>query len=231
MAIVTAAPVIGGEVDAIATPRTLDIDKGICVVLGLPEVDRPAFVTELVAGNELRVYFQSPDQRQVVAVRKAAAAAGLLGKRVFADQGDWREIHLASNLADSAWVAPSAESEVPEQELLRVLHPEGKAIVGGREIIKPFPAGIDAWSHPYHGPDNNPQSQDRIATAPYLTQFLAEPMFSPMPEVTVAAGGRLFKACGHIAHKANQNAMLNTLLGITATTARSFGVGRCARAL
>ncbi len=37
-----------------------------------------------------------------------------------------------------------------------------------------------------------------------------------MPEVTVAAGGRIFKAFGHIAHKANQNAVLNTLLGINA---------------
>ena len=34
------------------------------------------------------------------------------------------------------------------------------------------------------------------------------PMFSPMPEVTVAAGGRVFKAFGLRATHANQNAML-----------------------
>ena len=39
-------------------------------------------------------------------------------------------------------------------------------------------------------------------------------MFCPMPEVSVAAGGRVFRAFGHIAHKANQNALLNTLLCI-----------------
>jgi outer membrane protein assembly factor BamB len=33
-----------------------------------------------------------------------------------------------------------------------------------------------------------------------------------MPEVSVAAGGRVYRAFGHIAHKANQNAMLNTLI-------------------
>ena len=49
---------------------------------------------------------------------------------------------------------------------------------------------------------------------PCLTQFLAEPMFSPMPEVTVAAGGRVFKAFGLRATHANQNALLNTLMGI-----------------
>ena len=93
------------------------------------------------------------------------------------------------------------------------------------EIVKPAPAHADAWSHPYHGPDNNPQSTDQIARAPYLTQFLADPMFVPMPEVSVAAGGRVFRAFGHIAHKANQNAMLNTLIASTATTARSSGSG------
>ena len=37
-----------------------------------------------------------------------------------------------------------------------------------------------------------------------------------MPEITVGAGGRIYKAMGHIAHKANQNAMINTLLCINA---------------
>ena len=37
-----------------------------------------------------------------------------------------------------------------------------------------------------------------------------------MPEVTVAGHGRIYKAFGHIAHKANQNAVLNTLMGINA---------------
>jgi outer membrane protein assembly factor BamB len=70
--------------------------------------------------------------------------------------------------------------------------------------------------YPYHGPDNNPQSTDRLVRAPYLTQFLAEPKFCPSPAVTVAAGGRIFRACGHLAHQANQNALLNTLLAVNA---------------
>jgi outer membrane protein assembly factor BamB len=78
------------------------------------------------------------------------------------------------------------------------------------------PAGIDEWTHPYHGPDNNPQSTDQLAKGAFRTQFLAAPKFSPMPEQTVIAGGRIFKAMGHIAHKANQNEMLNTLLCINA---------------
>ena len=67
------------------------VPKGVCVVLGLPEAGPPSFVTDLAAGSEFLVYFQSPDRREELAVRKAAQAAGLLGKRVFADRGSWRQ--------------------------------------------------------------------------------------------------------------------------------------------
>ena len=84
------------------------------------------------------------------------------------------------------------------------------------KLVKPVPAGIDEWTHPYHGPDNNPQSTDRYVRGNFRTQFLAIPKFSPMPEQSVAAGGRIYKAMGHIAHKENQNKWLNTLLCINA---------------
>ena len=190
------------------------VPKGVCVVLGLPPASPPSFVTDLATGSEFLIYFQSPDVAEVLAVQKAAQATGLLGQRVFADHGPWRQIHLADNLAGLIWLSPAAQQQVPPEEVLRVLHPEGKALYSLNEVVKPFPPGVDAWSHPYHGPDNNPQSEDQIARLPCLTQFLAEPMFSPMPEVTVAAAGRVFKAFGLRATHANQNAVLNTLMGI-----------------
>ena len=75
---------------------------------------------------------------------------------------------------------------------------------------------MDQWSHPYHGPDNNPQSTDQIARAPYLTQFLAEPYYGPMPEVTVISGGRMFKAFGSRAFLRPQWPVLNTLMAFNA---------------
>ena len=74
--------------DALAVRQRLGIQKGICVVLGLPNVEQPEFVTNLAQGSELLVYFQTPDCAEATAVRKAAEAAGLLGKRVFVDHGD-----------------------------------------------------------------------------------------------------------------------------------------------
>ncbi len=189
----------------------LDSPRGVCVVLGLPEAGRAGFVTELARQSELLIYFQSPEADEVAAVRGAAEGAGLLGTRVFADRGAFSSIQLADNVAGTVVVSPTARGATGNDHL-RVLHPGGRAILGELSIVKPFPDDTDSWSHPFHGPDNNPQSTDRRARAPYLTQFLAEPMFCPMPEVSVAAGGRVFRAFGHIAHKANQNAMLNTLI-------------------
>lgn len=192
------------------------VEKGICVVLGLPEADQGEYAADLATGSELLIYFQSPDSDEVTRVRSTAEARGLLGKRLFAGRGGWKAIHLADNLADAVLVSPAAAGSVAEDELLRVLHPQGKVVFPGRQMVKPFPQGIDDWGYPYHGADNNPQSADEIARAPYLTQFIAEPKFGPSPAVTVAAGGRIFRAFGHLAHRENQNAMLNTLLAVNA---------------
>ena len=192
------------------------LSRGICAVFGLSGKENPEYVVDLARGSELTIYFQSPKTSDLTAVREAADEASLLGRRIFVEKGDWKRIHLATNLADAALVASSSIDAVSEKELLRVLRPGGVALLGKQRIIKPAIEGTDSWSHPYHGPDNNPQSTDRLARAPYLTQFVAEPKFSPMPQVSVGAGGRIFKAFGHIAHKANQNAVLNTLLCVNA---------------
>ena len=211
----TAAPANVGP-EAAAMLEKIEARKGICAVLGLPTSGRPSFVVDLARATELTFYFQSPDGGTVARVRGAAESAGLLGRRIFVDRGAWHAIHLADNLAGAVIVAGSVKGAVARDEILRVLHPAGKAIVGKQQIVKPFPKGIDHWSYPHHGPDNNPHSTDQLARAPYLTQFIAEPKFAPSPAVTVAAGGRVFKAFGHLAHKSNQNAVLNTLLAVNA---------------
>jgi outer membrane protein assembly factor BamB len=191
------------------------IKRGIVVLLDLPGTDATALM-DSVRESELTLYFQSNDAAQINAVRTAADKAGLLGKRVFAEQGSLDSIHLAENIADCIIVSPTAESQTNDEAILKALRPRASAFVGQREIIKPVPDDIDEWSHPFHGPDNNPQSTDKRVKGDFQTQFLARPRFSPMPEQTVIAGGRVYKAMGHIAHKANQNEMLNTLLCINA---------------
>ncbi|MBT4820227.1 MAG: PQQ-binding-like beta-propeller repeat protein, partial [Lentisphaerae bacterium] len=188
---------------------------GIVAVVDWPGNDARA-VLDLLRGNELTVYFQSDDPVQVQEVRVLGATAGLLGHRLFVAQGQPAEIHLGTNLADCVLVAPTAAAKTTDDEVLRVLRPRGTAVLAGRRMVKRMPQGTDDWSHPYHGPDNNPQSRDQRARGPLKTQFIAAPKFSPMPQQTVAAAGRLFKAFGHIAHRTNQNHLLNSLLCINA---------------
>lgn len=208
------ATAFGDEIVAGALDR-LNTRRGIVVLLDLPG-DSAQHIVEMANSSELTIYFQSADGTQVEAVRQAADAAGLLGRRIVAQRGSPAAIHLADNVADGILVSESAGGHAVDAELLRVLCPRAAAFIGQRKLVKPVPEGIDEWTHPYHGPDNNPQSTDQLVQGELRTQFLADPKFSPMPEQSVIAGGRIYKAMGHIAHKANQNEMLNTLLCINA---------------
>lgn len=188
---------------------------GVCVFLGLPEKGKAETVVDVAQASELLVYVQSESAEEVAAMRKAAAVAGLLGKKIWVDQGAWDQVQTADNLADAVFIGPTAKDHVPRDELTRVLHPLAKAYAGGKEVAsKPVPQGLQSWSHPYLAPDNNTQSYDKVARYPYLTQFLGEPMFGCISEVTVASGGRVFKAFGHIAFKEISNDVLNTLYAI-----------------
>jgi outer membrane protein assembly factor BamB len=190
----------------------LPCSRGIVVVLD----ENPApLAVSLAKRTELTIYCQHPDQATVDAARRQLYQAGYLGTRVYAECGDWRRLHLGDNLADAVIVGAAAASGFDSQpgraELLRVIHPLGKVLLPDRELTKGMPDGAGDWSHPYHGPDNNPVSTDALAKAPYRTQFLAEPYYVPLPAVTVSAGGRVFKAFGHVGYKERDWPWLNTL--------------------
>ncbi len=203
------------QAQADETFERIDLDRGIVAIIGLTD-DRVEDVIQRCKESELTVYVQTSDTKLANEARKAANEADLLGRRLFIQTGSPRSIHLGDNVADRIVVIHVDDEGPSRSELLRALRPRGIAIIGEEEIVKPVPEGIDDWSHPYHGPDNNPQSKDALVRGSLRTQFIGYPKFSPMPEQSVVAGGRIYKAMGHIAHKANQNAMLNTLLCINA---------------
>ncbi|MCB1090252.1 MAG: PQQ-like beta-propeller repeat protein, partial [Verrucomicrobiae bacterium] len=191
--------------------KQLDVDRGIVCVAGAS----PDFVLELAKTSELQVLaLTGEDDRPLF---EAAEAAGLLGSRIFVNRVRDGRIPLAENVADGLILVDVMSDLIEAAEAERVLRPRGRAWRKGEIwLTKAVPEGYDEWTHPFHGPDNNPQSKDRFAQGRFRTQFIAEPKFSPMPEQTVIGGGRIYKAMGHIAHKANQNENLNTLLCINA---------------
>jgi len=186
----------------------IGVTRGICVVLGDTKCE---LALKLARQSELLIYVQLPRDKDVEAARKAADAAGLYGTRIFVEKGDLTKLHLADNIADAVVAVGDADG-ISKAEALRVVRPQGKVLLGRKVSTKLFPEGIDDWSHPYHGPDNNPQSQDQVILAPYLTQFLAEPRYAPVPQVAVASAGRVFKAFGHVAFKKREEALLNKLV-------------------
>jgi outer membrane protein assembly factor BamB len=185
-------------------------EPGICVLLGDRE-GRTA--VHLAQATKLTLFVQLPDAAGVQAAARAADAAGMYGTRIYVAQASAARIGLADNLADMV-VTVAGEQDTPQAEIMRVLRPGGRVI--GTSQIKPFPDGVDDWRHHYHGPDNNPQSLDRVARAPYLTQFVAAPRFAPAPQVAVASAGRLFMAFGHIAWHQREEAMMDTLVALNA---------------
>jgi len=195
-----------------STLNGIETQNDILAVIGSPSQPERSVLTDFVVDRDMMVYVQSSDPDELTALRKMAENSMALGSRIFVEQAEPESVSLADNLAGVVYVCESVRDRVSEKELLRVAYPGATILVGGKKVVKPHPEGTDSWSHVHHGPDNNPQSTDRRARAPYITQFLADPLFCPMPEVSVAAGGKVFRAFGHIAHKANQNAMLNTLI-------------------
>ena len=183
------------------------VARGICVVLDDKDCRQ---ALDLARASDLVLYVQLARAEDVEPARRAADAAGLYGTRIWVEGGALDRIHLADDLADAV-LAPAG---APKAEVLRVLRPEGRALVGGEVVTKPFPAGVDDWSHHYHGPDNNPQSRDRLARAPYLTQFVAEPRYAPAPQSAVASGGRVFMALGNVAWHEREEPWMNTLVAV-----------------
>ncbi|MBM4017846.1 MAG: hypothetical protein FJ288_05875 [Planctomycetes bacterium] len=190
----------------------LGASRGIVVLL---EDENCRQALDLARATDLIIYVQFSSAADADAAARAVEAAGFLGSRIYVEHGRPSRLHLADNTADAVR-APAGPAGAPKDEILRVLRPQGKAIIGrGEEWTKPFPPGVDDWTHHYHGPDNNPLSADRAARAPYLTQFIAEPRYAPAPQAVVASAGRLFLALGHVAWHQREEPWLNTLVALS----------------
>ncbi|MHC4228030.1 MAG: outer membrane protein assembly factor BamB family protein [Planctomycetota bacterium] len=188
--------------------KEIGATRGICVLPGDTDCD---LAIELAGKSDLLFYVQLQRARDVARACRAADEAGLFGTRIFIGKGSPANLHLAGNIADAVVVVDNT-SNVSERDALRILRPGGKALLGTKVLVKPFPDGMDDWSHPYHGPDNNPLSEDRLIRAPYMTQFLSDPRYGPAPQLAVSAGGRVFKAFGHVAWHEREEPFLNTLV-------------------
>ena len=96
---------------------------------------------------------------------------GLLGRRVYVADDPGGSLWLAGDMADAVWLRRASPIRRRRGKFMRVLHPGGVCMGGGRVVRKPPQSGVNEWRHPYHLPDNNAASQDRVARLPGRTAF------------------------------------------------------------
>ena len=176
-------------------------------------------IAEFVEQTPWTIFCRGPASPGLDRIRRWAGDKGCLGKRVYVADDAGASLWLADDLADAVWVSPSAPAAPSEQEVLevlRVLHPGGVCVAAGRTVVMPAREGVDEWRHPYHEPDNNVVSQDRVARLPGELRFQTQPVFAAMPNQSLFAGGRIFFFSGHIAFHQREEPLLNTLTVLNA---------------
>lgn len=200
--------VVLAQEDAKSILAKVGSGRGIVVLVGAAGND----AGELAKQSAATLFVQQTKEKADT-LRRTLDATGLLGNRVYVQEGV-ASLFLADDLADA--VVVGSDVQLPESEILRVLRPEGKGFVGGKTLTKPFKKGTDEWSHPYHAPDNNPQSQDVVMKRPYLTHYMVEPWYCPLPMQSVISGGRVFKVFGDRSSAKPQEPLINKLMCMNA---------------
>lgn len=189
--------------------KDLGTAKGIVAIVS---DDAASFVIPLAKRSAWTFFVQLP-KAKADALRIELDREGLLGRRVYVQEGIG-SVYLADDLADAVFAFGNVK--LAQSEALRALRPQGVAVLAGKSIIKPFRKDTDDWSHPYHGPDNNPQSQDKVLKRPFMTHYMVEPWYCPLPMQSVISGGRVFKVFGDRSSAKPQEPLVNKLLCMNA---------------
>ncbi len=135
------------------------------------------------------------DAAKVAQAREHLRTAGLYGT-VTAATFDGRHLPYVKNFVNL--VVAERLGAVPMAEVMRVLVPNGVALVGGKKTVKPWPSGLDEWTHYLHGADNNAVARDTQVGIPRSLQWVSEPRWGRSHEelasmsAAVTAKGRLY---------------------------------------
>jgi len=150
-------------------------------------------------GDGFLVHGLDADPANVARARRHVRSLGLYGP-VSVDRLDGRHLPYVDNTVNL--VVADGLGDVPPEEVIRVLCPNGAAYVkqGGRwtKTVKPRPAEIDEWTHYLHDPTNNAVAHDAAIEPPRHLQWTGGPRYSrhhdhmSSSSAIVSAGGRNF---------------------------------------
>ena len=169
------------------------IKGGIVVQVGC---DKGADLIDLLKHERFLVHGLDQDAENISAVREFLRFNSVYG-RVSVAVYDGRHLPYTDNLINLL-IIKEPVSDLPEEEILRVLVPGGMALHWNKRIKKPWPDNIDDWTHYLHGPDNNAVAQDTVVAAPRTIQWVSNPKWARSHEeaasvsALVSAQGRVF---------------------------------------
>ena len=154
----------------------------------------------LRANDSYIVHGLDADADNVAKARAAARQVGLYGK-VSIDQWDRESLPYADNLVNL--LVSDDPGKVPMGEVMRVLAPEGVALIGGKKTLKPRPKDIGEWSHYLQDASNNAVANDTRVGPPKRLKWSCGPRWARSHEFNsslvamISAGGRLFYIFDH----------------------------------
>ncbi len=175
-----------------------DVKGGLIVHLGCGD---GRLTAALRANESYIVHGLDADPVNVEKARAHIRSLGVYGPVSVAQWTDPMRLPYADNLI-SLLVAEDL-GKVPMDEVMRVLAPLGAVCTKGRDggwtkTAKPWPQGMDEWTHWFHGPDGGNVSRDQLVGPPRRLQWTCEPYWArhhALPNtvsVAVSSGGRLF---------------------------------------
>ncbi|MCK4960562.1 MAG: PQQ-binding-like beta-propeller repeat protein, partial [Planctomycetes bacterium] len=119
---------------------------------------------------------------------------------VSVDTFDGTKLPYADNMVNL--VVSEGLGDVPMDEVMRVLCPEGKAYIRAASkltvAVKPRPDEIDEWTHYLHDSSNNAVAHDKLVAPPRHVQWVGSPRWSRHHDrmasmsALVSSGGRVF---------------------------------------
>jgi hypothetical protein len=154
----------------------------------------------LRASERYQVQGLTQDAAALPGIRETIHQAGKYGP-VAVDSWDGQHLPYIENYVNLLVVEDAAA--VAKAEIDRVLTPLGVAMLrkaggGWDKIVKPWPKGMDEWTHYAYDSKGNPTSKDVLTGPPSRMQWVGNPRWSRhhdrMSSVSaeVSAGGRLY---------------------------------------
>ncbi len=201
----SAGPVVG------YSSSPLDVEQEASEIISLSGV-QGGFVVHLGVGDggltaalkrnaSYQVHGIDRSLASVVKARQTIQKAQLYGD-VSIDRWEGKELPYIDNLVN-LFVADKRSIDVPMQELLRVMVPNGviclKSADGKWEkTVKPRPENIDEWSHYLHDASGNAVAHDDVVAPPRHLQWVGSPRYSRHHDrmasmsALVSTNGRMF---------------------------------------